>query len=35
VTGRADARLQQEFLVSGQLPECWIPPEQVLQARAL
>ena len=34
-TDRADARHQRELLVAGRLPECWIPPTQVLEARAL
>lgn len=32
-TDRADARLQRELLASGRLPESWIPPEHVLEAR--
>ena len=34
-TDRADARLQRELLAQGRLPECWIPPSQVLECRAL
>jgi transposase len=34
-TDRADARLQRELLAQGRLPECWIPPEHVLECRAL
>jgi transposase len=34
-TDRADARHQRELLVAGRLPTCWIPPTQVLEARAL
>jgi transposase len=34
-TDRADARLARDLLVQGRLPECWIPPEPVLEARAL
>jgi transposase len=34
-TDRADARLQRDLLVQGRLPECWIPPEHVLECRAL
>ena len=34
-TDRADARLQRDLLTQGRLPECWIPPEHVLECRAL
>ncbi len=34
-TDRADARLQRDLLIGGRLPECWIPPEHVLECRAL
>jgi transposase len=34
-TDRADARLLRDLLVQGRLPECWIPPGPVLEARAL
>jgi transposase len=34
-TDRADARHQRELLVTGRLPECWIPPTEVVEARAL
>jgi transposase len=34
-TDRADARHQRDLLAQGRLPECWIPPTQVLEARAL
>ena len=34
-TDRADARLQRTLLADGRLPECWIPPAQVLECRAL
>ena len=34
-TDRADAKLMRELLAGGRLPECWIPPEQVLECRAL
>ena len=34
-TDRADARLQRDLLTQGRLPECWIPPEHVLEYRAL
>jgi transposase len=34
-TDRADARLQRDLLAQGRLPECWIPPEHVLECRAL
>jgi transposase len=34
-TDRADARLQRDLLAQGRLPECWIPPSQVLECRAL
>jgi transposase len=34
-TDRADARHAREQLAAGRLPECWIPPPRVLEARAL
>ncbi len=34
-TDRADARLQRDLLLAGRLPTCWIPPTEVLEARAL
>jgi transposase len=34
-TDRADARHQRDLLLQGRLPECWIPPAEVLEARAL
>jgi transposase len=34
-TDRADARHQRDLLLQGRLPECWIPPKEVLEARAL
>src|SRR6266851_10152165 len=34
-TDRADSKLMRELLAQGRLPECWIPPEQVLECRAL
>jgi transposase len=34
-TDRADARLQRDLLIQDRLPECWIPPEHVLECRAL
>src|SRR5260221_13726949 len=34
-TDRADARLQRDLLIQGRLPGCWIPPEHVLECRAL
>jgi len=34
-TDKADARLQRELLAAGRLPECYIPPSQVLEWRAL
>lgn len=34
-TDRADARHQRDLLLAGRLPECWIPPTEVLEARAL
>jgi len=34
-TDRADARHLRELVMAGRLPGCWIPPEQVLEARAL
>jgi transposase len=33
-TDRTDARHLRELLAGGQLPELWIPPEQVLEMRA-
>jgi len=33
-TDKADAKLLRELLASGRLPECYIPPEQVLEWRA-
>ena len=32
-TDRSDARLLRELLVSGDLPESWVPPEAVLEWR--
>jgi transposase len=34
-TDRADARLIRTLLTEDQLPECYIPPPQVLEYRAL
>ena len=34
-TDRADARHQRDLLLAGRLPTCWIPPAEVLEARAL
>jgi len=34
-TDRADARHQRDLLLQGRLPQCWIPPAEVLEARAL
>jgi transposase len=34
-TDKADAKLLRELLVTGRLPECYIPPAQVLEWRAL
>ncbi len=34
-TDRADARHQRDLLLAGRLPECWIPPTEVVEARAL
>lgn len=34
-TDRADARHLRELVVAGRLPACWIPPDAVLEARAL
>jgi transposase len=34
-TDRADARFIREQLQDGRLPECWVPPPQVLEYRAL
>jgi transposase len=33
-TGKTDARHLRVHLMAGDLPECWIPPEHVLEARA-
>ena len=33
-TDRADARHLRELLMLGKLPECWIPPEHLLDLRA-
>lgn len=34
-TDRADSKLLRELLDGGRIPECWIPPELVLEQRAL
>ena len=34
-TDKADSRLLRDLLAGGRLPECWIPPVQVLEYRAL
>jgi transposase len=34
-TDRADARHLRQLLAEGRLPECWIPPPQILECRAL
>lgn len=34
-TDRIDARQLRELLMAGRLPECWIPPAQILEYRAL
>jgi transposase len=34
-TDRSDAKLLRELLDGDRIPECWIPPEQVLEQRAL
>ena len=34
-TDKADSRLMRDLLAAGRLPECWIPPAQVLECRAL
>ncbi len=34
-TDRADARLLRDLLAGGRLPECWVPPAQILEYRAL
>jgi transposase len=34
-TGKTDARHLRTLLTEGRLPECWIPPEQILEYRAL
>jgi transposase len=33
-TDRIDARHQRDLLLEGRLPECWIPPQLVLETRA-
>jgi transposase len=34
-TDRTDARHLRELLAEGRVPECWVPPAQVLEGRAL
>jgi transposase len=34
-TDKTDSRHLRQLLADGRLPECWIPPEQVLECRAL
>lgn len=34
-TDRADARLMRDLMAGSRLPECWIPPPQILEYRAL
>jgi transposase len=34
-TDRTDSRHLRQLLAEGRLPECWVPPAQVLEARAL
>ena len=34
-TDRADARHHRELLLAGRLPESWIPPDHILDLRAL
>ncbi|MGH3124382.1 MAG: IS110 family transposase [Streptosporangiaceae bacterium] len=34
-TDRTDSRHLRQLLAEGRLPECWVPPGQVLEARAL
>jgi transposase len=34
-TDKTDSRHLRQLLAEGRLPECWVPPEQVLEARAL
>ena|ERR1022692_4924050 len=34
-TDKADSRLMRDLLAAGRLPECWIPPPQILEYRAL
>jgi transposase len=34
-TDRADSKLLRELLDTNRIPQCWIPPEQVLEQRAL
>ena len=34
-TDKSDSRLLRQLLAEGRVPECWIPPEPVLECRAL
>jgi transposase len=34
-TDRADAQLLRELVATGRVPQCWIPPQVVLEQRAL
>jgi transposase len=34
-TGKNDSRHLRQLLAEGRVPECWIPPEQILECRAL
>ena len=34
-TDKTDARHLRQLLADGRLPECWIPPAQILECRAL
>src|SRR2546421_5210578 len=34
-TGKADSRHRRTLLAGGRLPECWVPPAQILEYRAL
>ena len=34
-TDRADSKHLRQLLIDGRLPECWIPPAHILEARAL
>jgi transposase len=34
-TGKSDSRHLRQLLAEGRVPECWIPPERILECRAL